>query len=167
MMTDCPSAEIRDRLPDLLHERLDTAERVVILAHLEGCADCRAELALLRDLRGAMAHTSGVDVARIVAALPRPAARHWRMPVTWRIAASIAILAVGGTSVATLMHGRGGASLRSGPTASELAVTGLGDLSVPELQTLVSDISVFDALPSAEPDVVAPPIPPAPSADAP
>ena len=34
-MTDCPNAEMRDRLPDLLHERLETSVRAAVMAHVE------------------------------------------------------------------------------------------------------------------------------------
>ena len=47
-MNDCQNAEMRDQLPDLLHERLAATERAVVMAHLDGCVDCRDELALLR-----------------------------------------------------------------------------------------------------------------------
>ena len=48
-MTDCPNAEMRDRLPDLLHERLETSVRAAVMAHVDECDDCRAEIALLRE----------------------------------------------------------------------------------------------------------------------
>ena len=53
-MSDCPNAEIRDLLPDLLHDRLDAPTRARVLAHVDGCADCRSELELLRSLRGSL-----------------------------------------------------------------------------------------------------------------
>ncbi|OYV74079.1 MAG: hypothetical protein B7Z72_01020 [Gemmatimonadetes bacterium 21-71-4] len=52
-MTDCPNAEVRDLLPDLLHDRLDEATRMRVEAHLRACEECRGELALLRSLRAA------------------------------------------------------------------------------------------------------------------
>ena len=72
-MTDCPNATVRDRLPDLLHGALDAPARAVVEAHVAGCADCASELALLRDARATFALAPQVDVAAIVAALPRPA----------------------------------------------------------------------------------------------
>jgi hypothetical protein len=99
-MTDCPKGEIRDLLPDLLHARLDGASQTTVEAHVAGCAGCRAELALLRSLRGAMARRPAVDVHGIVAALPvhrAPARRRWG---GWRAAAAVAAIALGGTSLA-------------------------------------------------------------------
>jgi hypothetical protein len=108
-MTDCPNAEMRDRLPDLLHERLDASARAAVMAHVARCGDCRAELTLLREARVAL--TSGmrtVDVVSITSAViartPAPTVhllpRHQRarMWTDWRVAASIALIAIGGAS---------------------------------------------------------------------
>lgn len=106
-MNDCPNAEIRDRLPDLLHEHLDAGARAQVMAHVERCADCRAELALLREARSLLATAPLVDVGRIVRALPSPAAARLARVSTrsrrldWRVAASIAALALGGVSIGT------------------------------------------------------------------
>jgi hypothetical protein len=112
-MTDCPSAEMRDRLPDLLHERLDVSARAVVMAHVERCADCRAELTLLREARVAL--SSGVRaidvtsiahivIARIASpALVRTPLHRARRPwMDWRVAASIAVLALGSASFAAI-----------------------------------------------------------------
>lgn len=115
-MTDCPNAEMRDRLPDLLHERLDRSARAAVMAHVERCANCRAELALLREARAVL--TSGVrtvDVAAIARgviartrapiAVVAPAARRSRQQRSWsdwRIAASIAVIAAGAATVAVI-----------------------------------------------------------------
>ena len=118
-MTDCPNTEMRDRLPDLLHERLDMATRTVVVAHVEGCADCRAELALIREAHVALiAGVRSVDVTaisrlviertRAPQASPsrRPARRTaWASLLDWRVAASIAVLVVGGGS-ALMMRAR-------------------------------------------------------------
>ena len=72
-MNDCQNAEIRDQLPDLLHDRLEAAARLAVAAHVETCVDCHEELELLRVVLGlARAQTPTVDVAAIVRALPAP-----------------------------------------------------------------------------------------------
>ena len=53
-MRECQNIDVRDRLPDLLHERLMAAERERVLLHVAGCADCTAELAWLRTARETM-----------------------------------------------------------------------------------------------------------------
>src|SRR5205085_8544213 len=110
-MTDCPNAEMRDRLPDLLHERLDPSARAAVMAHVEQCADCRAEIVLLREARVALSSgIRAVDVTAITRVVisrteipaPAPQRRTWSAWSDWRIAASIAILAVGGASYAVI-----------------------------------------------------------------
>ena len=110
-MTDCPNAEMRDRLPDLLHERLETSVRAAVMAHVDQCVDCRAELALLREARVVLSpEMRAVDVVTItrvvVERTRRPAkASVRRSPwMDWRIAASVALLAVGAGSVALLVR---------------------------------------------------------------
>ncbi len=143
-MRDCVNGEVRDRLPELVHERLSAVERGAVVAHVGECAECAAELALLRQLRGALAAAPVVDVSRIVAAVrrhpergrsaadegpgvaaerpdssivPIDAARRRGETRTrawggrWRVAAAIATLMVGGTSVGILARQRGGAEV--------------------------------------------------------
>jgi hypothetical protein len=123
-MNDCPNAVIRDQLPDLLHERLDPSARAAVLAHVETCADCRAELDVLRGVHGMLvAQTPRVDVRSIVAALPKPAvvgrpvverqvpeskvvalqptARR-RVWSDWRVAAAVVLFVAGGSSMVLL-----------------------------------------------------------------
>lgn len=107
-MNDCVNAEMRDRLPDLLNDRLPANEQAEVVAHLAACADCREELELLRAIRSMLsAPTLRVDVARVVSALPKPPSRATSRPTRrtwadWRIAAAITVLAVGGSSVALI-----------------------------------------------------------------
>jgi hypothetical protein len=114
-MNDCSNAEIRDQLPDLVHDRLSVTARAAVVAHVDGCADCRDELELLRGVRSALAaQTPRVDIAYVVGALPRapkaaiaPARqssvvarpRRW---ADWRVAAAVTLLVAGGSSVALL-----------------------------------------------------------------
>ena len=74
-MMDCSSAGIRDLLPEYAHGRLSAAERVAVEAHVAGCADCAAELSLVRAAASALSAAPATDVARIVAALPAPPRR--------------------------------------------------------------------------------------------
>lgn len=121
-MNDCANAGVRDQLPELLHDRLDAQTRAAILAHVNGCVDCRAELDLLRDVRGMLvAQAPRVDVNWVAAALPKPPRqraafggtrsldpmRPRRVWSDWRVAAAVTLLVAGGSSVALLDHGRG------------------------------------------------------------
>ena len=157
-MTDCPNAEMRDRLPDLLHERLDASARAEVLAHVERCAACRAELALLREARIAL--TSGmrsVDVAAIartvIARTSPPALRAPRQRarstwMDWRIAASIAVLVVGGASFAVIRARQQVASVASVPPVVAPAVS---EQVAPHV-----DVATAPQKPQATPTAVAP-----------
>lgn len=112
-MNDCQNAEIRDQLPDLLHDRLTAGERAVVLAHVDGCAECRGELELLRGVHHVLvAATPRVNTLRILSALPKPGegvvvpmiqSRATRSRwADWRIAAAVTVIAVGGGSFALL-----------------------------------------------------------------
>jgi hypothetical protein len=93
---------MRERLPELLHDRLPADARAELLRHLELCADCRAELEILRHVR-AISRTPQVDVARIVSALPSYASvgstRRGFRAYAWRAAAAVLLLA-GGAAIA-------------------------------------------------------------------
>jgi anti-sigma factor RsiW len=110
-MSDCANAEIRDRLPDLLHDRLDASARAVVTAHVATCVECHDELELLRGMHGMLiARSPRIDVAAVVAALPAPPRRDVR-PIRprrtwtdWRIAAALTFLVAGGSSVALYRH---------------------------------------------------------------
>jgi anti-sigma factor RsiW len=108
-MNDCQNADIRDQLPDLLHDRLAATHRAVVLAHVESCAECREELELLRAARAMFqAQTPRVDVNWVVNALPvakpRVVRAERRRPLwtDWRVAAAVTLLVAGGGSFAVL-----------------------------------------------------------------
>jgi len=102
---------MRDRLPDLLHERLETSVRAAVMAHVDECDDCRAEMTLLREARivlsPEMRAVDFVAISRVVIERTRrPAmAAHRRSPwMDWRIAASVALLVVSAGSVRLLVR---------------------------------------------------------------
>jgi anti-sigma factor RsiW len=68
-MVDCPRDDIRDLLPDLVHDQLEPEARARVEQHLVDCAECAAELELLRALRATAFATPEVDVDRIAAAV--------------------------------------------------------------------------------------------------
>jgi hypothetical protein len=69
-MTDCTNVEVRDALPDIVHGTLGEGATATMLAHVESCEACAAELALLRSVHASAPQLPRVDVERIVAALP-------------------------------------------------------------------------------------------------
>ena len=67
-MTECINTEVREALPDLLNGRLSVLDTATMNAHIEACAECRAELELLREIRGSRI-VPRMDAARIAAAI--------------------------------------------------------------------------------------------------
>lgn len=105
-MNECMNVEAREALPDLLHGRLSALDTVTMKAHVDSCAACRTELALLRGIRDSRL-VPAIDVERIAAAIPAyggaaPAVpQHERVSRmtrfgTLRVAAAAVLLAAGG-----------------------------------------------------------------------
>ncbi|HSJ63814.1 MAG TPA: zf-HC2 domain-containing protein [Gemmatimonadaceae bacterium] len=68
-MTDCPNADIRDRLPDWVNESLGVGDATDVEAHLARCPACTAEARLLRALRDALRAEPEIDLGRIGSAV--------------------------------------------------------------------------------------------------
>ncbi len=157
-MRDCPNARMRDLLPELLHGGLSESVRAEVQAHVDRCADCRAELALLRRVRDAIAAPL-MDTSHIVASVPpyrapsafRRATRSWPL----RAAAAVVLLA-GGALVARdrATHIGGADTLLAASRSPELAVGALADISESDLRSLLNELEKFEAMTPAEPAVI-------------
>jgi len=182
-MRDCQLDEMRDLLPDLAAERLSGAERTRAASHVAACGACAAELELLRAARQAMSRDVPViDVARIVAALPKPpaVAGDARPMVVRSDASRPAIGARGGRGV----HRSdvvGGAAVRprflrqwTGWRIAAAATIAVGGLSIAVIRQMAPTTGAAHGAsptaptavapaPSAEPPAVAPAQPAAPS----
>jgi hypothetical protein len=72
-MRDCQDADLREELPGFAVDRMTGADRGRVAAHIVDCAECAAEVEMLRIAHRVMTRdVPRVDVARIVAALPAP-----------------------------------------------------------------------------------------------
>ena len=105
-MNDCVNAEVRDALPDYLNHRLSDLDTATMREHIESCADCRAELALLSEARASAVLAPKMNVDRIASALPaygsvpaHPAGTGSRR--SWMLVAAAAIVAIGGWAIST------------------------------------------------------------------
>jgi hypothetical protein len=117
-MIDCPNGDVRDMLPDYLHDRLEPSARGLVERHLSGCTACRDELELLRGLRGTLRRAPRVDVASIAASIPpyrAPTRKGWAGG--WRAAAAIVAIALGGTSIALWQRSTSPSPVKEPPTA--------------------------------------------------
>jgi anti-sigma factor RsiW len=103
-MSDCVNVEMRELLPELLHDALGVSDRQRLEAHVAACAECATELEILRTARRVLADgaTPRIDTARIVRRLPAPPARRAVRPrsrIALRIAAAVTFISLGGISL--------------------------------------------------------------------
>jgi Putative zinc-finger len=122
-MTECRTPEMQDLLPDYVSASLDATAAALVEQHLSICDPCRDDIAVLRVARAVRPKAVPVDVAQIVASLPRPTPtlrlvhsasdtvpmpasaasgsrprRRWSASV-WQVAAAVGVMVVGGTSL--------------------------------------------------------------------
>jgi hypothetical protein len=157
-MTDCSNAEIRDLLPDYVHDQLSPTDHARVEQHLLSCAECTDELALLQSVFQSRPEVSPVNVAAIVAALAKPGqpasesqnaaavppsingvrditsarsvARKAGGFHSWRAIAAVAVLAVGTFSVAVVRQGVLGGNPSLSDTTGIVAVVRSGATNV-------------------------------------
>jgi anti-sigma factor RsiW len=167
-MRECPNAEMRDLLPDVVHGQLSAGQRAEVEAHVAGCAACFDELALLQRVRAAMPAPT-VDTAAIARALPAyQAPRRSRMAPMLRMAAGL-VLVAGAASL--VMRGGSRAPAPIDTLAQAVApaapVLSLGenfhDLSDSDLEALTAELQALDAVMSEEPEEIVVPLTGGPS----
>jgi hypothetical protein len=95
---------VRDALPDFVNHRLSELDAVTISEHVESCAACRAEVAILRDLMKTRPLAPVMNVDRLSAAIPAYAPvriRSTGFPIrrAWALAAAAAFVAIGGWAI--------------------------------------------------------------------
>ena len=105
-MNRCTDSDIQEVLPDLLHGTLAADARGRVEAHLATCEECREELDVLRTIKTAAVFAPQIDVDRVVRQIPpyttivpateRPARTR---AVSWLVAATMAIVVIGGGSL--------------------------------------------------------------------
>lgn len=141
-MNDCMNADVRDALPDLLNGNLSEAEAAVLQDHVDGCADCSSELALLREVKATAALAPAMDIEAIAAVVPGYAplaatasGRRNSFGWAWKIAAAAAIVTVGVVGV-------------SRETQSPLATQKIAHAGPPVVAVEAPAISVTPASPS-------------------
>jgi len=105
-VNDCVNAGVRDALPDFVNHRLSELDAVTISEHVESCADCRAEVAILRDVMNTRPLAPIMNVDRLSVAIPayaplRPRSTGFPMRRTWALAAAAAFVAIGGWAITT------------------------------------------------------------------
>jgi hypothetical protein len=117
-MNKCIDSDIQEMLPDLLHRALSDGERQRVEAHLATCESCQEDLEVLRTVKSAAVFAPAIDVQSVVRQIPpyrkivpateRPARTR---VASWLVAASLAVVVLGGGSI--LLQSNGSLGLRS------------------------------------------------------
>ncbi|HYS70633.1 MAG TPA: zf-HC2 domain-containing protein, partial [Gemmatimonadaceae bacterium] len=105
-MNKCINSDIQEMLPDLLHGTLADDARKRVEAHVATCESCQEDLDVLRTVKSAAIFAPSIDVDGVVRQIPpyrtivpgieRPASTR---VVSWLVAASLALVVLGGGSV--------------------------------------------------------------------
>lgn len=161
-MNKCTDSDIQEMLPDLLHRALSDSERRRVEAHVATCESCREDLDVLRAVKSAAVFAPSIDVNRVVQQIPpyrtilpdaeRPAIRRpatTRM-VSWLVAASLALVAVGGGSVLLQSNGSPASGSRVTPQPP------IADATAPEPTKPSQAESVVASGPIGQPVVARP-----------
>lgn len=105
-MNKCTDSNIQEMLPDLLHGTLPADARERVEAHLATCDECREDVEVLRTVKTAAVFAPQIDVDRVVRQIPpyRPIVPATERPVStrivsWLVAASLAVVVIGGGSL--------------------------------------------------------------------
>jgi len=89
----------RERLIGYLYEEGDTAERAVVQAHLDGCADCRAEIAGFRSVQNDLRAWDVPDHESVWRPFaPAPAPAWWQQVPRWAVAAAAGLVLMSGAT---------------------------------------------------------------------
>lgn len=70
-MNECANTEVQDLLPEFVADLLGANERIEVEVHLSACSACRADVEVLRVVHQARPVPAPINVAAIVAALPK------------------------------------------------------------------------------------------------
>lgn len=154
-MRECPDGDLRDLLPDLVHDRLPPADADRLRAHVATCAACAEEMEFLLGLRRSFTAPVEVDVEAIAREVVRrttgtAARRPGRGAIRaggWLKAAAL-VLAVGGAS--WVVARPGGTPLAPAAAVDLAFAGGVADLADEDLRQLEGAIAELERQPLAD-----------------
>jgi len=160
-MNKCTDSDIQEMLPDLLHRALGDGERQRIEAHLATCESCQEDLEVLRTVKSAAVFAPSIDVDSVVRQIPpyrtivpateRPARTR---AVSWVVAASLALVVLGGGSV--LLQSNGPLALRSRIQQPALRIAKVPDATKPSpAESVAHSRTVVQPIIAAHPQALA------------
>ena len=138
-MNKCMERDIQEMLPDLLHRTLAADARARVEAHLATCEQCEEDLEVLRAVKAAAIFAPSIDVDRVVRQIPpyRTIVPEVEMParprfVSWLVAASLAIVVLGGGSLLLMQPKSATRAVATDSTGSGLAIPATPSKVTPE-----------------------------------
>ena len=139
-MNKCTDSDIQEMLPDLLHRALADDARKRVEAHVATCESCREDLDVLRMVKSAAVFAPSIDVDRVVRQIPpyRTIVPEVEMParprfVSWLVAASLAIVVLGGGSLLLMQPKSATRAVATDGRGSGLAIPGTPSKVTPEV----------------------------------
>jgi hypothetical protein len=165
-MNDCVNGDIKEALPELVGGTLASADLARVREHVRVCADCAAEVEILRAARSAMKVAPTMDTVRIAEAVrastaQRMAARRAPTKVA-RLVALTLVLALGAVGVWSMRNSPEDprvaveGSAAAAPVAArgqvQLALGGdMSQLEDEQLLALMQEVSALEAMPGEDP----------------
>ena len=162
-MTKCTDSNIQEMLPDLLHRTLADDARKRVEAHVATCESCQEDLDVLRTVKGAAVFAPSIDVDGVVRRIPpyRTIARTIERPasarvVSWLVAASLALVVLGGGSVLMIQSKDSRASNPAGYSRVPSSVTkGPGPTNPSPIESRIVDKPVSPSIATPHPHALA------------
>lgn len=145
-MNDCVNGDIRDMLPELVNGTLPAGDVARVQQHVNACADCAAEVELLRTARAAMRLAPVMDTTRIAAAVQASTAQR----LAARRAPAARVARIASLSLVAVIGALGVWSLRDSTPAEPEAPATVA-LSAPESRRPVEQAQPAEAPPARGP----------------
>ena len=130
----------RERLIGYVYDECEPAERAEVQRHLDGCAECRSEIASLRSVREDLLTWDVPDHESVWKPFaPAPAKVWWQQVPRWAMAAAASLVVLSGAAGGALAHAfmphqdDAVAASGSGPVAEAITAN---DLSAAEQRVL-------------------------------
>ena len=180
-MNDCVNGDIRDVLPELVSGTLPAADLARVQDHIRACAECAAEVDLLRTARAAMRLAPTMNTTRIAAGVQASTAQRLaarRIPARVARMATVSLIVLLGAiglwaardtpreaSPVAVQPSAGGAGNSAAPGVAgaveeprpargpaQLALGGdMSQLDDDELLALMDELAGLEAIPGEEP----------------
>lgn len=131
----------RERLIGYVYDECDAAERAEVQRHLDGCVECRDEIASLRSVREDLLAWDVPDHESVWKPFaPAPAKAWWQQVPRWAMAAAASMVVISGAAGGALAHAfmaHQPDKVSAGTASAATTAVSASDLSAAEQRVLV------------------------------